>query len=339
MGSKKLDDLISGNLRHFVFMALGFILVMGIAGVMVFFWILRGEQQVMVPPVQGMELTEALLELQSRRLNPYIRLRYSQSPFDRGLILEQGPIAGTFVKAGRRIELVVSQGTVINRVENFIGRNIDAVRLDLMTLTVGSGGPLLVLREPVMLDYSPETPGTIIQQSPVAGTDISGPTQLEFVVSRGPQQPLLTVPQLTGLPISNALEWIGETGVVFEFSVREPSGGESGETVVLQSPSAGTTVTANTVVNLTVTSPAALFENEVFGLFSHSMAPNPFPLPVRLEAVLPTGERRALVDVNFPGGRFTVPYRLPANSVLILSLLNREIHRETVREPEPDWFF
>jgi len=314
-----------------VSMVLGFLLLAVIVSVAVFFVVLRGEEQVMVPNVQGRELTQALLELQARELNPRIQLRYSQSPHDRGLVLEQEPIPGQIVRAGRRIRLVVSQGTVINRVENFVGRNIDSVRMDLMAFTAGFGGPLLVLREPVMLDYSAEPPGTIIQQSPEAGTDVSGPTLLEFVVSRGPQHALMTVPQLTGLTLSDTLDWIGNMGVIFEFSVREPQPGEAGETVVHQSPPAGTSVTANTRINLTVTAPVSLFEDEVFGLFSHTMSPNPFPLPVRLEALLPTGERTRIIDVDFPGGRFTVPYRLPLDSVLILSMMNREIHRETIR--------
>jgi hypothetical protein len=34
--------------------------------------------------------------------------------------------------------------------------------------------------------------------------------------------------------------------------------------------------------------------------------------------------------VEYPGGKFTVPYRLPLGTTLILSMLNREIYRETV---------
>ncbi|MCL2127109.1 MAG: penicillin-binding protein, partial [Treponema sp.] len=71
---------------------------------------------------------------------------------------------------------------------------------------------------------------------------------------------------------------------------------------------------------------------EVFGLFTYTMPKNPYPLPVRLEALLPSGERRRIAAVDFPGGKFTVPYRLPEESVLVLSLMSREIYRETVRD-------
>jgi len=333
MRSVKLDELISDNMRFFVFAAAAFLLLAVVAGVAVFFAVLRGEEQVMVPNVQGSELTQALLDLQARELNPRVQLRNSNSPYDRGLVLEQEPVPGSIVKAGRNVRLVVSQGTVLNRVENFVGRDVGDARIDLMALATAAGGPLLVLREPVMLDYSSEPPGTIIQQSPEAGTEISGPTRIEFVVSQGPQHTFVTVPQMVGLSVADALEWLGSQGADFEFWLAEAWDGDDGdgETVVRQSPPAGASVTSNTRINLTVAVPAELGDDEAFGLFSHFMPQNPFPLPIALDAVLPTGERRRLVELDFIGGTFTAPYRLPVNSVLVLSMLNREIRRETVR--------
>jgi beta-lactam-binding protein with PASTA domain len=286
----------------------------------------------MVPDVTGKELTQALLELQVKELYPRIQLRHTQTSRDRGLILEQDPLPGTIVKAGRRIRLVVSQGVVINRVENFIGRNVDEVRLDLMALQTSVGtSPLLSIREPMMYDFSTERPGTIIAQKPEQGTDISGPLSLEFVVSRGREDQTVTVPQLTGLQLSRALELISLTGINFQFNIRERNADERGETVVLQSPAPNNTVASNTIVHIIVTHPERLEDYEVFDLFRFSIPPNPYPLPVQLDVQLPSGERQRLFTVNYSGGELTVPYRLPVGSVLILSMLNRELHRETVR--------
>jgi beta-lactam-binding protein with PASTA domain len=327
----KLDELVSNNMRFFVLAVAAFLLLAGVAGLAVFFAVLRGDEQVMVPNVQGSELTRALLDLQARELNPRIQLRNSNSQFDRGLVMEQEPAPGSIVKAGRNVRLVVSQGVVLNRVENFVGRNIEDARTDLMSTATGVGGQLLVLREPVMLDYSNDAPGTIIQQNPEAGTEISGPTRIEFVVSQGPQNTFMTVPRLVGLSVSEAFDWLGSQGADFEFSLAEAREARDGETVVGQNPPAGASVTSNTRISLAVAAPTVLKDDEVFGLFRYDMPQNPFPLPVELEAVLPTGEMIPLVGLNFSGGTFTAPYRLPVNSVLILSMLNREIRRETVR--------
>jgi len=330
----KFDPVLrnsENNPKLFLSTALVALVFVGIVALVVFFIALRGEEQTMVPEVRGKELAEALLELQVKELYPRIQLRYSQSSRDRGTILEQEPAAGTITKAGRRIRLVVSQGVMINRVENYIGRNIDEVRMDIQTFVAASGSPLLTLREPLIYDFSPSAPGTILQQKPESGTDISGPMSLEFVVSRGLENTLVTVPQLTGLAIPAALELIGRTGIVFEFSLREMREGERGETVVSQNPPVGTSVASNTLVSLVACTPPELGADESFGLFSYTIPRNPYPLPVLLEALLPSGQRTRLISVDYPGGRFTVPYRLPSGSILILSLMNREINRQTVR--------
>jgi len=325
-----LEGKQKNSLKIFIIMAAALLILVGIIATSIFFVAVRGGEQTLVPELRGKELAEALLDLQVKELYPRIQLRYSQSAKDKGQILEQDPAAGTIVKAGRRIRLVVSQGVIVNRVENYIGRNIEDVRMDIQTVAASSGSQFLSLKEPLMYDFSNEAPGTIIRQKPEAGTDISGPTRLEFVVSRGQEDSLVTVPQFVGFPISSALEQIGRAGIAFEFTIRELWEGEKGETVVSQNPPAGVSVTSNDILSLTVNSPARLGDDEVFGLFEYTMPRNPYPLPVRLEALFPSGERRRIIGVDYPGGKFTVPYRLPVDSVLTLYLMNREIYQETV---------
>jgi beta-lactam-binding protein with PASTA domain len=326
-----MERVAERHFRLFISMIAGALIFAGIAAILIFFVAVRGAEQTLVPEVRGKELTEALLELQEKELYPRIQLRYSQSSRDRGLILEQDPKAGTIVKAGRQIRLVVSQGVMLNRVENYVTRNIDDVRIDMQTLITSSGGPLLTIKEPLMYDFSTEAPGTILRQKPEQGTAISGPMGLEFVVSRGQENALITVPQLTGLSISSALEQIGRTGILFQFFLRDIREGEKGETVVHQDPPAGVSVSANTMVDIVVNSPTQPGNDEIFSLFTYTMPPNPYPLPVRLEAVLPSGDRVRIIGVDYPGGKFTAPYRLPIDSVLVLSMMNREVYREVVR--------
>ncbi|GHV36024.1 PASTA domain-containing protein [Spirochaetia bacterium] len=332
-----IEGYVSNHLKLFISMAAGILVFVGIIAVSIFFIAVRGAEQTMVPEVRGKELTEALLELQVKELYPRIQLRYSQSSSDRGLILEQEPRAGTIVKAGRRIRLVVSQGVLINSVENYLGRNIDEVRMDLQTLFasagVSPGAPLLSLREPFMYEYSSEPAGIILQQSPEPGANISGPTVLEFVVSRGPENTTIRVPQLAGLSIADALGEIGRSGIDFAFFTRPLRGEEKGEMVVHQDPAGDSVAAANTVVHLTVTAPEKIPEGEVFSLFKYTLPRNPYPLSVRLEALLPDGERRRIITVEYSGGEFTVPYRLPVGATLILYMLNREIYRETIAFP------
>jgi beta-lactam-binding protein with PASTA domain len=326
-----IEDYVANHLRLFIFSVAGLVILLGIIAVSVFFIAVRGAEQTMVPDVVGKELTAALLELQVKELYPRLQLRYSDTSADKGLIIEQEPRPGTIVKAGRRIRLVVSRGVIVNRIDNFVGRNIDEVKIDLQTIYASAGSvPLLSIKEPLMYEFSSENPGTILAQKPEYGTEISGLMTLEFVVSQGRENATVTVPQLTGLTISGALEKISDSGINFRFLQREVRPNEKGETVVFQRPSADTTTPVNTVVEITVTGPEKLENNEIFDIFTYRIQPNPYPLNVRLEALLPSGERIRLFTVNYSGGNFTVPYKLPVGTILVLSMLNRELYRETV---------
>jgi beta-lactam-binding protein with PASTA domain len=339
-----VEGYVAGRLRLFISLTFGLLCLMGIAAVVVFFIAVRGAEETMVPDVRAKELTEALLELQVKELYPRIQLRYSQSNLEKGTVLEQDPRPGTIVKAGRRIRLVVSQGLVINTVENYKGRNIDEVKMDLRTLFAAAAGasgesaglepPIFSLKEPLMYEYSPEPEGTVLQQRPLPGTAISGPTVLEFVVSRGPERAMITVPDFAGLTVSEAVDLIRQWGVNFSFSLRPVRDNEKTGIAVFQEPQAGAAVDKKQPVSILITAPEGGFLNgEVFALFRYTLPENPYPLPVRFEALLPGGERRILAEVEFPGGGFTMPYQLPPDSILILSMLNRELCRETVQLP------
>jgi beta-lactam-binding protein with PASTA domain len=340
MGTKSDLDILEGKkpnyLGFFFFMAVCLMVFVGIIALSVFFHVIQGAEQTLVPDVRGKDLTAALLDLQEKELYPRIQLRYSQSVHDKGLILEQDPPVGTIVKAGRRIKLVVSQGVIINQVENYIGRTINEVRMDIQTLFASANQPLLSLKEPFMYEYSTAPTGTILQQYPEPGTGIAGPTVLEFVISRGQENATIQVPTLTGLSVSAALEAISRSGINFTFTLRPVQGHEEPETVVLQDPPGRSIVSPHIRVSLTVAAPVSLEGGEAFALFTYTIPRNPYPLSVQLEAILPSGERRVLITVAYLGGEFTVPYRLPVGSVLILSMLNREIYRQTVTAPLDD---
>jgi beta-lactam-binding protein with PASTA domain len=311
----------------------GLIVFASIVAATVFFLTVRGAEQTMVPELHGKSVIEALLELQQKELYPRIELRYSGSSADKGLIIEQDPRAGSIVKAGRRIRLVISQGAAISALENYIGRNVNDVRIELQTLFASNPQPLITLKDPILYQYSNKPAGTILEQNPGPGSNIFSPIELELIVSRGEEDTLTEMPDFIGLSIAKAVEKAASSGIRFNFSTRLGQSRRNAETVVAQIPEAGTKITAGNIAEIVVASPARidLGENEVFDLFKYTLPENPYPLPATLEVILPGGERKVLASLKHPGGDFTFPYRLPSGSVLILSLLNREMYRETIQ--------
>jgi beta-lactam-binding protein with PASTA domain len=319
--------------RLFILCCVGLVALVSIVAITVFFLNVRGAEQTMVPDLQGKDLIEALLELQQKELYPRIQLRYSGEANDKGRILEQDPRSGAIVKAGRRIRLVVSQGLLVSAVGNYIGRNVEDVRLELETLFSSNPLPLLKIREPLLYQYSDSEAGVILEQNPPPGTGIFSPVSLEFVVSRGLDNTTLTMPSLVGLHFNEALKKIAESGIQFSFSVRAGQRKQNSEMVIDQEPAAGQPIPANQSAKITIARPtqAELGETEVFKLFSYTLPENPYPLPSTVEVILPGGDRRTLAVIKTDGGELSLPYRLPKGSVIVLSMLNREIYRETVQ--------
>ncbi len=331
MDFDKVEAYVASRLRGFISAAIALLLLVFFVALTVFFITLRGAEQTMVPELTGKDLTTALLELQVKELYPRIQLRYSQDLSDKGTILEQDPAPGSIVKAGRRIRLVVSRGAVVDRVENFIGQKLDDVKTQLQTLFSTSTKPLLALKEPPMYQFSLEPAGTILAQKPEGGTQLTGPTRLEFVVSRGPENKMVKVPDLMGLPFRDALDRIGSAGVNFVFSIRPAQANEGEGSVVSQLPAKGEVVSSQTRLAVVVAEISSPGEDQVFGLFRRELPEYPYPLALKLEALLPSGERLSLIEIPYLGGEFTLPYQVPSGSVLILSVLNRELVREEVR--------
>lgn len=322
---RKLDQLDPRHLRLTIVSLVSVIVLMAVSAVVAFFLTLKGEEQTLVPDVCDLELSSALIRLQEKELYPRISLRFSDDPETRGRILEQDPLPGAIVKAGRRISLVVSRGAAQDKIGDYVGQNLDEVKLHLQTV-FGSTRQLITVREPSVYVFDPSPAGTILQQSPEPETQLSGPVQLAFVVSRGPEKNLVKVPDLAGLGLSEAALQIEKSGVAFTFSVRPAEGKEKSGVVVTQMPVPGTLQDPATPVSIVFSLPAAA-DGMVTGLFSQELPEYPYPLKAVLFAEKPAGGRTPLISVEHSGRLFTLPYVLPTGTVLELQVLNRVVAR------------
>ncbi len=308
------------------------VLALTIAACIVVFTIsLKAGEQVMVPNVTGKDLAVAMLEMQAKELYPKIQLRYSENMNDRGVIIDQSPSAGAIVKAGRRINLVVSRGIIVDRVENFVGQNLDDVKINLQALFTSMSTPLLVIQEPVLYRFSISPAGTILEQNPAPDTPITNPVQMALVVSRGPENDKVRVPNLDGLSITDTLIQMGKNSVIFDFSSRSPEGREQAGTVVSQMPADGSMVNTYSRVAAVIAMPVKSADGKMYGIFSETLPVYPYPFKIKIEAISPKGDRYELVSMKHPGGPLTVPYAVPEGTVLVLTILNKEVVSTEIR--------
>ena len=301
-------------------------LAMIFVGIVSFFLTVRGAERTVVPQVVDKQLTEALIMLQERELYPRIQLKYTGNPADKGLIIQQDPEPGLFVKAGRRVILTVSKGAIIDNVEDYVGKSLGEVRTRLVSL-FSTFRPILVIREPVTYVYHEAPPDTVISQNPPANTPISEPTELILIVSRGQSDKLLEVPNLSNLSSDVAIRALSELPLPFVFVEDAEKTSEPGIWIDSQSPLPGSKVTTRTKITLNYSRPDSWREDYSYGLFEYTLPD--YPVPVRLEVFSgePGGSAKSLFAMPHPGGEFSFPYLLPEGSDIAVTVNNEELYR------------
>ncbi len=306
-----------------------FILV-ALVALIVFFASVEGPEKVMVPDVVGKKLENGLIEMQVKELYPKISLRYSDTPGDEGKILDQSPKAGAIVKGYSRVSLVVSRGVIVDKVGNYVGTTLDAMRMNLQTLFAGSTKPLILIGD---IDYIPDTSpaGTILEQDPEEGTSISDPVTVNLVVSRGPQYENTRPPYLLGSSVNDVLQTITRSKLIFDFTSHEVGEGEVPGTVVSQQKFEDEFVPNYTHVEVVMAMPESSEDGNVYGIFEKVLDVYPYAVPMKLDAVPEEGDSYTIISFNHTGGTVTLPYAVPAGTTLVLYVDNQVKARETIR--------
>ena len=120
-------------------------------------------KEVVVPNVEGMDFKQADAELSKAGLVMSVVGKEYNNEFEKDLVISQDPGKDRKVKAGRKVEVVISKGSELIAVPNITGIDIkDAVvKLGNVGLNMGKIDP----------EYDEEKPeGMIISQDPARGT-------------------------------------------------------------------------------------------------------------------------------------------------------------------------
>jgi beta-lactam-binding protein with PASTA domain len=294
---------------------------------------LRGPEKTMVPNVERQTLEDATIALQEKDLYPRVQLRHFSDPSLKGKVVEQDPAAGTQVREGKRIQLLVSKGAVVDRVGEYVGRSLEEVRTELQTLFSTFEAVLKI--DAVSYVYDEADPGTILEQEPQPGTEITGVTNLDLVVSRGPDVERVELRSYAGLSYEEAVSLLEQKNIPFVFKLIEGSPDQNSGVVLSQSPEAGSEVPVGSKVTLEMIPPRSVGEENVFGLFKRTLPDYPVAVELTLELVSPTGERETVFSMEHPGGDIAVPYLADENDQLVLSRFETQVITETVSSAVP----
>ncbi len=152
-----------------------------------------GKERFGVPELSGLELTAAKGELDQRNLKLKEGKGQYSDTVPEGAVLSVSPKAGTELKRGDTVTVVVSLGRAPIRMPDLNGKNINDARAELAQLGLGA-----VER----YKDSDQPKDTVIGQNPKPSTGVAKDTEVTLDVSKGP--PLITVPDLTNQPCQQA---------------------------------------------------------------------------------------------------------------------------------------
>jgi beta-lactam-binding protein with PASTA domain/tRNA A-37 threonylcarbamoyl transferase component Bud32 len=187
-----------------------------------------GPPDAVIPDVADLPLRVALRQLRKKGFVPDI----NQEPSDtvkKGLVISTTPAGGTVLAVGERVRVDVSAG-----VEKFAAPNV--LGLDQAAAERALENKDLV---PVVQELESDQPeGKVVQQDPVAGTQVSKGDRVTVTVSKGPGA--VDVPDVVGLTRGDARGELQSAGFSVDVKTRTSDDPADDDIVLDQRPGHGT---------------------------------------------------------------------------------------------------
>ena len=199
--------------------------------------------EVTVPDVVGKQVTLAKQILEDKNLRVKLAEAFStEVPI--GNVVSQYPEANAKVKGQRQITIYISKGGEEIEMPDLKGMTRSAAeeRLKKAGLKVGS----------VKEEFSDkDEKGTVISQEPRAKSKITKGKMVDFVISKGPKEQKVRVPDFRGATLdfarTNTASLKLKVGSISRKTSSQPEG-----TIISQTPAAGTEVKEGTVIDFVV---------------------------------------------------------------------------------------
>ena len=186
-------------------------------------------------------------EAQARSLG--LGFEVAEQRHDPGLaesrVLQQEPVAGTTVRKGRTVRVVVSLGGKMLTVPGLLGQPSRQADLELKRQGLQRGWDARLHDDAI-------AEGLVIAQVPAPDTPTVAGERVHLLVSDGPRRARFVMPDLSGRPLREVEDWITLCGFRSGPVRRLPVEGKDSGTVVGQLPPAGWPIGRRDVVELTV---------------------------------------------------------------------------------------
>jgi serine/threonine-protein kinase len=200
---------------------------------------LRANAKALVPPVAGKTQEQAVAALRSAGFAPTTIFR-NDPRIPNGVVIATQPPAGSKVKKGAAITVIVSQGPVLVTVPDVRAMTADAAIKALKDKGL----------TPVKLEvFGAAKAGTVIDQEPRNPSVVASGSKVTITVSKGPQP--IVVPDVKNKPQDEAKTILTQAGFTVKVTLQDSPDVPEG-TVLSQSPAAGTKAPKGSEITIVV---------------------------------------------------------------------------------------
>lgn len=156
---------------------------------MVTIYVSKGEEVVVVPDVRKLTIREAELKLR----NAGFIIGHIEEVNDKNVpdntVIDQNPRSPAQIKKSQKIDLIVCRIEKMIELPDFTGSRLSSVKKQLVDLKLKEGNITEVA--------GTKSKGTIVRQSPEAGTEVKEGSAIHFTVSKGPVEKKASTIQFT----------------------------------------------------------------------------------------------------------------------------------------------
>ncbi|MFJ7236473.1 Stk1 family PASTA domain-containing Ser/Thr kinase [Streptomyces olivaceus] len=204
------------------------------------FTVSDGPDRVKLPDLEGYRLDRARTLLKDEGLEPGMVTKAFSEEVPTGFVVSTKPAAGTTVRGGSAVALVVSKGRPVD-VPDVTGDDLDEARTELSE----AGLKVKVAEKRVNSEHDS---GQVARQTPEPGSEAAEGDTVTLTVSKGPQ--MVEVPDVVGDSVDDAKQKLEDAG----FAVKEDRGllGLFGDTVKEQSVEGGDTAPKGSSIKITI---------------------------------------------------------------------------------------
>jgi serine/threonine-protein kinase len=217
----------------------GILLVLAVLGALAYLLLGGGGKTYPVPQVQGLTLAKAEAALKANHLVPKV-VKQTSSTVKAGRVINSSPQFGNLEPANTVVTLFESAGPKQVKVPNLVNQNVTQAQ---SALTAAGLTPAVRTNS-----NSTAPAGTVIKESPRAGTLVIPGSTVTLVVSGGGAK----VPNEIGQSLQVAQGALGAQGLTYTVNYVPATGGTKPGTVVGMNPKPGTVVAKGTSITLQV---------------------------------------------------------------------------------------